>query len=105
MPSWTHQTWTPWAQLMNTEPPPNPKCTAHAPEGFSPTLVSDQYTADWIAKNGWPGGSVGPGGAMDESTRLRNSDKDGKRQPFWPPTFFSVQMRRASLHLAIVVCG
>src|SRR6266850_4619980 len=90
---------------MKVAPPPRPKCTPHEPLASSSTLVSDQYTADWTARNGWPGGRVGPGGAMEGSTRLASSGRDGSRQPFWPPTFFSVQVRRATLHLVLVVCG
>jgi hypothetical protein len=42
---------------------------------------------------------------MEGSTKLCNSDKEGRRQPFWPPTSFSTQVRRATLHLALEVCG
>ena len=34
---------------------------------------------------------------MEGSTRLASSGRDGSRQPFWPPTFFSMQVRRATL--------
>src|SRR5438874_13808243 len=94
-----------WAQLMKVAPPPKPKCTPQAPLGSSPALVDDQYTADRTDRNGWPGGSARPGGATEESTRPDNSSRNGNRHPFWPPTFFSMQMRRLSLHLALVVCG
>src|SRR5207244_3702295 len=90
---------------MKVAPPPRPKCTPHEPLASSSTLVSDQYTADWTARNGWPGGRVGPGGAMEGSTRLASSGRDGSRQPFWPPIFFSMQVRRATLQVALVVSG
>src|SRR6266705_5088196 len=99
MPSRTHQNGTLCAQLMKVAPPPRPKCTPHEPLASSSTLVSDQYTADWTARHGWPGGRVGPGGAMEGSTRVVSSWSVGSRQPFCPPTFFSMQVRRATLHL------
>jgi len=71
---------------------------------LSPALVSDQYTAGWTARKGWPGGRVGPGELWKD--RPDSATLTRRQAPaFLTPTFFSAHVRRATLHLELAVCG
>src|SRR3989442_8355617 len=73
--------------------------------GFSACAGPDQELADCTATNGWPGGRVGPGEATEGSTRLASSGRDGRGQPFRPPTALLAQVKRTFAEETAVVCG